>query len=308
MRRILTTGLLVSTILAMAVPATAQGRDGRDRGASNGGQRHSQSATPNWRGSSPTRAPQASRPSAERAPSAVQTRPVPASRPTTTAQRQPANRPSAIPGANNPANPASPNYNGATARPAPSAPQAQPPRNGGNWQRDARRGDNDRNWQGANRPSRVPGANNPANPASPRYNGNRDGRDQNWRNDNRRPGYSNQGRLQDRQRWANQQRWSNSWRNDRRYDWQSYRSQHRNIYRMPAYRPPYGWNRGYSRFSIGIMLNSFLFDQSYWINDPYYYRLPPAYGTLRWVRYYDDALLVDIRDGYVVDVIHNFFW
>ncbi|MGB3928318.1 MAG: RcnB family protein, partial [Sphingobium sp.] len=47
---------------------------------------------------------------------------------------------------------------------------------------------------------------------------------------------------------------------------------------------------------------------SYWINDPYQYRLPPSYGTLRWVRYYDDALLVDIRDGYVVDVIHDFFW
>jgi hypothetical protein len=29
---------------------------------------------------------------------------------------------------------------------------------------------------------------------------------------------------------------------------------------------------------------------------------------MRWIRYYDDALLVDIRDGYVVDVIHDFFW
>jgi len=26
------------------------------------------------------------------------------------------------------------------------------------------------------------------------------------------------------------------------------------------------------------------------------------------VRYYDDALLVNIYDGQVVDVIHNFFW
>jgi hypothetical protein len=296
MRRILTTGLLVSTILAMAVPATAQSRDGRERGASNGGQRQSQSVTPGRRDSAPARAPQEARRAPERAPSAVQTRPVPPSNPGGMAQRQPDHRPSAIPGANNPANPASPLYNGHRAqRPNPPAQQAQPPRNNSNAQR-------------PDRPNRIPGANNPANPASPRYNANRDGRGPNWNNDNRRPNYGNQSRLQDRQRWANQQRWSNNWRSDRRYDWQDYRSRYRNIYRMPSYRPPYGWNRGYSRFSIGIVLNNILFDQSYWINDPYYYRLPPAYGSLRWIRYYDDALLVDIRDGYVVDVIHNFFW
>ncbi len=36
--------------------------------------------------------------------------------------------------------------------------------------------------------------------------------------------------------------------------------------------------------------------------------LPPAYGSYRWVRYYDDVILVDLRSGYVVDVIHDFFW
>jgi len=51
-----------------------------------------------------------------------------------------------------------------------------------------------------------------------------------------------------------------------------------------------------------------LFSPSYWINDPYYYRLPPAYGAYRWVRYYNDALLVDIRTGYVVDVAYDIFW
>ena len=39
------------------------------------------------------------------------------------------------------------------------------------------------------------------------------------------------------------------------------------------------------------------------------YRLPyRAAGHVRWVRYWDDALLVDIYTGEVVDVIHNFFW
>ena len=32
------------------------------------------------------------------------------------------------------------------------------------------------------------------------------------------------------------------------------------------------------------------------------------YGPYRWVRYYDDAVLVDIYSGEVVDVINNFFW
>ncbi|HEX7741558.1 MAG TPA: RcnB family protein [Sphingobium sp.] len=115
-------------------------------------------------------------------------------------------------------------------------------------------------------------------------------------------------RFDDRTRWSGQRRWDNGWRQDRRYDWSSYRSRYGDRYRAGRYYAPHGWNYGYSRFSIGIFLNSLLFADNYWIDDPSYYRLPPAYGTLRWVRYYDDALLVDIRDGYVVDVIHDFFW
>ncbi|MFB9058560.1 MULTISPECIES: RcnB family protein [Sphingobium] len=115
-------------------------------------------------------------------------------------------------------------------------------------------------------------------------------------------------RFDDRTRWQGQRRWDNGWRNDRRYDWYSYRARYGDRYRIGRYYAPRGWSYGYSRFSIGIFLNSLLYSNSYWIDDPYSYRLPPAYGTLRWIRYYDDALLVDIRDGYVVDVIHDFFW
>ena len=50
------------------------------------------------------------------------------------------------------------------------------------------------------------------------------------------------------------------------------------------------------------------YDQSFWLNDPWQYRLPPAYGPYRWVRYWDDALLVNIYTGQVEDVLHNFFW
>ncbi len=102
--------------------------------------------------------------------------------------------------------------------------------------------------------------------------------------------------------------WDRDWRRDQRYDWQRYRQTHRHVYRGPHYYAPRGWDYGYRRFSIGIALWSGLYADRYWIGDPGYYRLPPAYGPLRWVRYYDDALLVDIRSGYVVDVIHDFFW
>ena len=59
---------------------------------------------------------------------------------------------------------------------------------------------------------------------------------------------------------------------------------------------------------MGVYLDSLFYSNRYWIGDPYYYRLPPAYGPYRWVRYYDDALLVDIYSGEVVDVIYDVFW
>ena len=125
-----------------------------------------------------------------------------------------------------------------------------------------------------------------------------DRNDRNWR-DNRRWDYRDADRRYN---------WDRDWRRDQRYDWQRYRQTHRHIYRGPRYYAPSGWDYGYRRFSIGIALWSGLYADRYWIGDPGYYRLPPAYGPLRWVRYYDDALLVDIRTGYVVDVIHDFFW
>ena len=113
-------------------------------------------------------------------------------------------------------------------------------------------------------------------------------------------GYNSSGR--DYNRWDH-----NDWRRDTRYDWSGYRNRHRDLYRVGRYFSPYS-DYGYSRLSIGFFLSSGLFGQSYWINDPWQYRLPQAYGPYRWVRYYDDVLLVDIYSGEVVDVIHDFFW
>ncbi|PZU58827.1 MAG: ATP-dependent RNA helicase [Sphingobium sp.] len=163
-------------------------------------------------------------------------------------------------------------------------------------------------WQGRadNRPDR--------DRADWNRNGNRTENRPDWarRNDDRngwnRNDWNRRDRIDDRQRWAGQRRWDSGWRSDRRYDWQRYRAQYRNVYRVGPYYAPRGWNYGYRPFGIGVYMDSFFYGNDYWLGDPWQYRLPPAYGSMRWIRYYDDALLVDIRDGYVVDVIRNFFW
>ena len=101
-------------------------------------------------------------------------------------------------------------------------------------------------------------------------------------------------------------RWTNHWRNDRRYDWRHHRDRNRFIFRIGFYSDPFGY--GYRRFGAGSFLYPNYYQSNYWINDPWQYRLPPAYGPYRWVRYHSDALLIDTYSGEVVDVIHGFFW
>jgi hypothetical protein len=101
-------------------------------------------------------------------------------------------------------------------------------------------------------------------------------------------------------------RWSGDWRRDNRYDWRTYRNRYSSLYRLGRYYDPYGYS--YRRFSIGFSLWPSYYGSNNWLNDPWQYRLPPAYGPYRWVRYYDDALLVNIYTGQVVDVIYSFFW
>lgn len=118
--------------------------------------------------------------------------------------------------------------------------------------------------------------------------------DNGW--NNRDYGYRNNGAV-----------WNRGWRNDGRYDWNRYRGVNRSAYRLPRYYAPGGWD-GYRRFGVGVSLTRSLWGRNYWIGDPYAYRLPPAYGAYRWVRYYDDALLVDLRSGRVVDAVYGIFW
>lgn len=142
--------------------------------------------------------------------------------------------------------------------------------------------------------------------ADPRRNGSyvRDGnRQQDWNNQHRDNRHAND-RNWDRQRSTN---WNHDWRRDNRYNWTGWRNTHRDTFRVGRYHPPYR-DYSYRPLGIGFYLDSMFFGSSYWIADPWQYRLPPAYGPYRWVRYYDDALLVDIYSGEVVDVLRDFFW
>lgn len=113
-----------------------------------------------------------------------------------------------------------------------------------------------------------------------------------------------QQRYREGSRWASAG-WNRDWRSDRRYDWRSYRNNHRSTFRLGIYYDPFGYR--YQPFNIGYSMAPVYFGQQYWI-DPALYSLPfPPPGTA-WVRYWDDAVLVDLYSGQVVDVIHSFFW
>ncbi|MEJ2408077.1 MAG: RcnB family protein [Novosphingobium sp.] len=126
---------------------------------------------------------------------------------------------------------------------------------------------------------------------------------------NRDYAYRHDYRNRNRHTWRNDYRnWNrHAWRNDHRYDWRSYRARHHSTYRTGRYYAPY-YGYSYRRFGIGIRLGSLFYGSRYWINDPWQYRLPAVYGPYRWVRYYDDVLLVNVYTGEVVDAIYDFFW
>jgi hypothetical protein len=115
-------------------------------------------------------------------------------------------------------------------------------------------------------------------------------------------------RGNDRIRGDNRGNWNRNWRQDNRYDWNQRRQYNRNAYHLPRYYAPPGWDYGYRRFNIGFTLSTILFNQNYWIDDVDNYGLPEAYGPYRWVRYYNDALLVDVDSGEVVDTVYDIFW
>lgn len=95
-------------------------------------------------------------------------------------------------------------------------------------------------------------------------------------------------------------------RQERREDWRDYRRQNRQLYTMPRYYAPRGL--AYRPARAGVALNPAFYGQRYWIADPVRYRLPAAVGPQRWVRYGNDVLLINVRNGRVLQVINGFFY
>lgn len=89
-----------------------------------------------------------------------------------------------------------------------------------------------------------------------------------------------------------------------RGDWSSWRQQNRSLYARGDWRAPFA----YQRFRPGARIGAGFYGSRYVINDPWRYHLPPARGYARWVRHYNDVILVDQRRGVVLDVIRNFYW
>lgn len=90
------------------------------------------------------------------------------------------------------------------------------------------------------------------------------------------------------------------WRRD---DWRSYRNTNRGLYSRG------NWNADfrYRSFTPGIRITSSYYAPRYYINDYGRYRLPRPGFNQRWVRHYNDVLLVDVRGGRVIDVLRNFY-
>lgn len=93
-------------------------------------------------------------------------------------------------------------------------------------------------------------------------------------------------------------------RREVREDWRDYRQSHRDVYRAGRWNAPFrytAWNRGQ-------VLRPTYYSSRYYIADPYRYRLRAPGRDLRWVRHYNDVLLVNVRTGRVMEVNRGFFW
>lgn len=89
-----------------------------------------------------------------------------------------------------------------------------------------------------------------------------------------------------------------------RNDWRGYRQSNRALYRGGNWRSDYR----YRTFAPGVRIGAGYFAPRYYVNDYGRYRLPrPGYNQ-RWVRHYNDVLLIDVRRGRVIDVLRNFYW
>jgi Ni/Co efflux regulator RcnB len=115
-----------------------------------------------------------------------------------------------------------------------------------------------------------------------------------------------QDRRNDHREWRQDNRNDRrEWRQDNRNDWREWRQSHRNDYRRGNWRAPFR----YRSFNIGVTVPRSYWGPRYYVNNWSAYRLPrPGHSYYRYVRHYDDLLLINTRNGRVVQVCRDFYW
>lgn len=109
-------------------------------------------------------------------------------------------------------------------------------------------------------------------------------------------------RDHDRREWRDNRHDS---RHDRREGWQRWRDDNRQHYRRGNWRAPFA----YRSFRNGAIMPRTYWAPRYYLGNWNSYRLPaPGSRHYRYVRHYDDVLLVDTRNGRVIRAYRNFFW
>jgi Ni/Co efflux regulator RcnB len=91
---------------------------------------------------------------------------------------------------------------------------------------------------------------------------------------------------------------------ERREDWRDYRRGHKSNFRAEKFNAPFR----YRSFNIGSNLNPQYYGPRYFVGNTAHYRLPAPGHNMRYVRHYNDLLLVNIRSGRVIDVYRGYFW
>ena len=89
-------------------------------------------------------------------------------------------------------------------------------------------------------------------------------------------------------------------------DWRDYRQSHRGVFTRPAYVAPRGHR--YRRVAVGATLNRLFWGPNYRIGSYAAYRLPNPGRNRAWVRYGNDVLLINTRNGRVITVYNDFFY
>lgn len=99
-------------------------------------------------------------------------------------------------------------------------------------------------------------------------------------------------------------------REDLREARQEYREDVRD-FRAHNYKPHRGHRFSapfrYQRFNSGVRINSGYYNPRYYVSNHSNLRLPAPGYNMRYVRHYDDLLLINIRTGYVVRAYRNMY-